>query len=227
MVEGITLNLFISYSHEDNRDDTPYIQEFINHLSPLVREGLVSPWYDRKILPGRPVEKSIDMKLEDADIVCLFISSNFLSSNACNDEKEKALELRKKKGISVISVILSPCAWEDDGGLYALLALPTDGNPVLDFSNRDAGWKDVYNGIKKVVQVERKIRELQVTESFQKFLRDTQLLTKAHSKKETVFLKDVFLYPELDRYDSLGEFEKVFRKDKEQDNTVTCSTIRR
>jgi hypothetical protein len=88
------LKLFISYSHEDNRDDSPYLNEFIKHIPLLKDNGLISDiWYDRKNLPGENFQNSIDNNLENADVICLLISANFLFSEACKDEKKKAFEL--------------------------------------------------------------------------------------------------------------------------------------
>jgi len=73
------LNLFVSYSHLDEGD----IDEFKKHTSPLNDNGLIETWYDRKILAGQEFQDSIDNNIEYADIICLFISANFLSSPAC------------------------------------------------------------------------------------------------------------------------------------------------
>ena len=124
------LKLFISYSHLDNREENPYIEQFKKHITPLKDKGLIEDWYDRKILPGEDYQKEIDNNLEDADIVCLFISADFLSSIPCKKEKKKTLELRKKRKISVIPIILSCCGWQDDEDILHLLALPTEGKPV-------------------------------------------------------------------------------------------------
>ncbi len=149
------LKIFISYSHNDNENPL-YVEEFRKHLAPLKDKELVEEWYDRKILPGQNYQKEIDNNLEDADIVCLFISANFLDSPNCKKEKKKMLELRNKKGIQVIPIILSPCGWLDDEELskLKLLALPTDGKPVSAFQNRDEAWTDVYEGLKKVIEKE-------------------------------------------------------------------------
>ena len=97
MEKSNKLKLFISYSHEDNLDKNPYIEQFKKHVAPLKDNGLIEEWYDRKILPGKDYQKEIDDNLEDADIICLFISANFLSSESCKKEKKKTLELREKK----------------------------------------------------------------------------------------------------------------------------------
>ncbi len=203
------LKLFISYSHKDNMEENPYIEEFKKHITPLKTNGLIKDWYDREILPGKNFQNQIDNNLEEADIICLFISANFISSPACQKEKKKAFELRKKKGIQVIPIIIAPCAWQDDFGEYSnILALPTDAKPVVEFENRDKAWLDVYNGLKKTIENEIKIRRLKIKEKFEEFLQDTEILSKAHPQKETVLLDDIFIYPELDEYDNLREFKR-------------------
>ncbi|CAG1004786.1 hypothetical protein METP2_03591 [Methanosarcinales archaeon] len=204
------LKLFISYSHQDNLSANPYIEQFKKHIAPLKNNGLIEDWYDRIILSGEDYHIKIDNNLEDADIICLFISANFLSSRSCLNEKKKALELRKRKGVPVIPIILSPCGWKDDTDISELLALPTDGMPVSDFPIRDAGWQDIYNGLKKIIEKEIKIKQLKIKEEFLKFLNDTEMLTKAHSQKESVLLDDIFVYLDLEKYDTLkGCEEKI------------------
>ncbi|MEY4003783.1 MAG: hypothetical protein RIT07_1825, partial [Bacteroidota bacterium] len=88
------LKLFISYSHKDET----LVSNFISHIAPLKNNGVVYEWYDRKIETGEEFQKDIDNSLENADIICLMISSNFLSSNACLKEKDDALMLKIKKG---------------------------------------------------------------------------------------------------------------------------------
>ncbi len=208
MEESKKLKLFISYSHQDNLDSNLYVEEFKKHITPLKDNGLIEDWYDRKILPGNEFQTEIDNNLEDADIICLFMSSNFLASNSCKEEKKKALELSKKKGIPVIPIILCPCGWQDDRDISSLLALPTDGKSVSSFKDRNEAWNDVYNGLKKVVEKELKIKQLKITEEFENFLQDVEMLTKAHSQKERILLDDIFVYPEIDKYDALREYEE-------------------
>jgi len=83
-------------------------------FAPLRNNGLIQDWYDRKILAGQDFQNTIDNNLDNADIICLFISANFLNSGACNKEKDKAIELMQDKGIAVVPIILSDCGWKDD-----------------------------------------------------------------------------------------------------------------
>jgi hypothetical protein len=203
-------NLFISYSHLDEVK----IKEFIKHLAPLKNNGLIKDWYDRKILAGQDFQDTIDNNLDKAEIICLFISANFLDSSACIREQKRALELRKKKGVSVIPIILSACGWLDDKDICHLLAIPTDGKPVTSFSDSDTAWNLVYNEIKRVIEDITKIKNLKITEEFLSFLKSSELLSKAHSQKSEVLIDDIFIFPELTRYDDLLEYEKKVSSEK-------------
>ena len=60
MEQNSKLKLFISYSHEDNLDEQPYIEQFKTHIALLKDNGLIEEWYDREILPGKDYQKEID-----------------------------------------------------------------------------------------------------------------------------------------------------------------------
>ncbi|MBP7796805.1 MAG: TIR domain-containing protein [Elusimicrobiales bacterium] len=198
------IKLFISYSHLDEK----YVKEFIKHITPLKTEGLIEDWYDRKIAAGQDFRNKIDENFEKADIICLFISANFLASKECLQEKANAIGLKRKKGVVIIPIIVSRCGWKDDKDLSKLLALPTDGNPVVEFADSNVAWNTVYESIKSVIKMEVKIKQLKLTDAFSGFLQSMDLLTKAHSQKENVFLNDIFVYPVLEIYNDLGGYDK-------------------
>jgi len=208
MEQNKKLKLFISYSHQDNLDESSYINQFKEHIAPLKDNGLIEEWCDCEILAGEDYQNKIDNNLEDADVICLFISAKFLSSTACKEEKKKALEFRKKKRIPIIPIILSDCGWKDDKAISKLLALPTEGKPVTSFQDQTKAWHDVYIGLKKLIEKEIKIKQLKITEEFGNFLQDTEMLTKSHSRKERVFLDDIFVYPELTKHIMSREYEE-------------------
>ena len=194
----------MAYSHKDVK----YVDMFKKHITTLKNNGLIEEWYDRKVLPGKDYQKEIDNNFDEADIICLFISANFLNSINCMKEKEKALGLRRKKCVPVVPIILSHCGWLDYKEISRLKALPRDGRPIKSFSDQDKAWFNVYEGLKSVVEEEIKIRSLNITEKFKDFLQDTELLTKAHPGKESVFLNDIFVYPDLAKYDEVKEYER-------------------
>jgi len=215
------LNLFISYSHLDE----DYIDEFRKHIYPLKDNGLIGTWYDRKILAGQEFQNSIDNNIENADIICLFISANFLSSPACLKEKTIALELKESRKVAVIPIILSACGWLDDKSITSLLALPTDGKAINKYTNSSDAWNNVYEGLKSVINLESKIKNVTINESFLSFLENAEMLTKAHSKKEKVTLNDIFIFPDLKKYDDIREYEKSVSSETLINNILNYSKV--
>lgn len=204
------LTLFISYSHLDES----HILNFIKHISPLKDNQLIKEWYDRKITAGIDFQDTIDNNLDKADLICLFVSANFLSSHACQKEKKRAIELHKKRGITVIPIILSACGWLDDEDISTQLAIPTDGKPVVEFTDNDSAWHNIYAGLKKSIESIIKIKNLKLTDSFSLFLKNTELLSKAHSQKPEVELDDIFIFPDLTKYDDFLNYEKKVNSEK-------------
>ena len=64
------ITLFYSYAHEDEL----LRNELEKHLSLMHRQGLISEWHDRQILPGDEWAHDIDTHLETASIILLLIS---------------------------------------------------------------------------------------------------------------------------------------------------------
>jgi len=204
MCKNESLKIFIAYSHLDEG----HVNEFIKHTAPLKNNELIENWYDRKITAGKDYQDTIDNNLNEADIICLFISANFLHSPACMKEIKEASKLNRLKGTLVIPIILSDCGWHDVKEISPILALPRDGVPISDFTNVDKAWKSVYDGLKEAIEEEVKYKNIEMDKDHLVFLQSTELLTKAHSEKENIYIDDIFIYPELEKYDFLREYEK-------------------
>ncbi|MGK7912289.1 MAG: COR domain-containing protein [Synechococcus sp.] len=141
------LKLFYSYSHEDEalRD------QLETHLKLLQREGHIAPWHDRRITAGDEWKDEIDTNLEQADIVLLLISADFIASDYCYEkEGERALERRETGKTLVIPVILRECDWQSSP-FSQLQALPKNIKPITRWDDRDSAWADVAKGIRNAI----------------------------------------------------------------------------
>lgn len=200
------LKLFISYSHPDEH----YVQDFLRHTALLETNGLLSErWYDRKIAAGDDFWDRINEHLADRDIVCCFISSHYISSGACKKEFETALELRKKNGILVIPIILSPCAWLDFSSAKRLLAMPTDGKPISKYEDKDEAWMDVYSMLKNSIEAYANLKSLTFSIPHNMFIKDASLLTKAHGNKNELEMDDIYIHPDVEHKNNAGSNERM------------------
>ncbi|MBG0764685.1 MAG: toll/interleukin-1 receptor domain-containing protein, partial [Tissierellales bacterium] len=203
MRENNVCQLFISYSHKDINK----VERFMTHISPLEKRGEVEIWIDQDNTPGSELQHNIKSKLYSSDIICLFISADYLASPSCNEEKEIALKLRKEKGVSIIPIILSPCNWLDDFDLSSLLAIPFDGKPVSSYVDANNAWTEIIQSIKTVMKEIKYLRDLEISQEFTEFLSTTEMLASAHSRKREITLEDIFIYPELSKYENLDLIE--------------------
>lgn len=139
--------LFYCYSHRDQelRD------QLEAHLALLKRQGVVESWYDRRISPGDDWKNAIDNHLANADVVLLLVSADFLASDYCVDtEMTSALAMADRGKVIVIPIILRPVDWS--GAPFAhLQALPSNGQAVTAWPDRDAAFTDVVQGIRRAI----------------------------------------------------------------------------
>jgi hypothetical protein len=144
--DSCPLKLFYSYS----RKDEPLREQLDSHLAGLRRRGLIAPWFDRNIAAGSHWEQEILENLDNADIILLLISSDFLKSDYCySKEMGRAMERHERGEARVVPVILRPVLWKSTP-LAKLNALPRDAKPVTKWSNRDEAWADVARGIEEI-----------------------------------------------------------------------------
>ena len=137
------LKLFYSYSHHDES----LRNELETHLKILHRQGFINPWHDRRIRAGDEWESRIDINLEQADIILLLVSADFIASDYCNNlEMKCALERHDVGKALVIPVIIRDVNWRS-APFARLQALPTDGKAVTSWGNKDEAWRNVSEGI--------------------------------------------------------------------------------
>ncbi len=140
-------SLFFSYSHKDET----LRNELETHLAVLRREGVIDAWHDRKIVAGDVVDDSISAKLEEADVILLLVSPDFLASRYCYEvEFQRALERHQKGSARIIPVILRPCEWQQTP-LGRFLVTPTDGKPITKWPDRDDAFLDVTRQIRQAL----------------------------------------------------------------------------
>jgi WD40 repeat protein len=147
-----SVEIFCCYAHED----LELLRELKIHLSPLLRAYPVTFWDDGDIVPGTDWVETIKLRLNRADIVLLLISADLFQSDYCYTvEMQRAVERHRQEKTHVIPIILRPVVWQcipiGDIKLNRLQALPKSLEPVTSWHNHDEAWKDVVEGIERVI----------------------------------------------------------------------------
>jgi len=144
-----TKKLFISYS----KKDVEYLNTFKNHLSPLNRNEKVVTWDDQDLIPGEKWNQRIRYQLDNADVIVLLVSSDFMATNyVMNVEVARAIERHNVGKVILIPIILRPCVWENQE-FAKLKVLPTKGKPITLYSDEDTAWREVVEEIKSVLSL--------------------------------------------------------------------------
>ena len=98
-----TTEILCCYAHEDQK----LLNKLKAHLKPLQRQGLIDVWHDRDISAGTEWEQEIIKHLNEAQIILLLVSADFMSSEYCYSiEMKKAIEKHERGEARVIPVIL-------------------------------------------------------------------------------------------------------------------------
>jgi tetratricopeptide (TPR) repeat protein len=145
---GTAFSVFISYAHEDE----PLLRQLEKHLSMLKEQNLISTWFDRQIVAGSEWAGEIDARLEQASLILLLVSADFLASRYCYEvEMKRALARHKAGQARVLPIVLRPTDWQ--GAPFAhLQALPTDARPITSWPDRDDAWVNVVGGIRRAIE---------------------------------------------------------------------------
>lgn len=142
------IKVFCSYSEEDRR----FQEKLESHLTSLVREGSVLVWDKHKVRSGQEHQREIDAQLQQARLILLLISSNFISSDDCYaGDLMKALQRRHDDNVCVLPILLKPCTW-DDLAFSNLQILPRNHVPVSLWRDKDEAFTHIVEEIKQVVK---------------------------------------------------------------------------
>src|SRR5262249_20062797 len=119
-------------------------------------QGLLETWNDREIEAGSEWEIEINENLQNADIILLLISSDFIASYySWHHEISVALERDRIGEVRVIPIIVRDVNWST-APFAKLQFLPENGLPVTNWPNRDSAWRNVSEGIEKIIEEIRK-----------------------------------------------------------------------
>ena len=161
-------------------------------LKLLEENAGLKQWSDRSILSGEHISDAIKQNIEKSDILVFLISSDFLASEACKEEWNYAGQLAQNGNQIRIPIILKECAWQDYDDMKSVLALPQDGKPVARPSGRDAAWRQVYEGIKNVIERLRNCFSVK-----EEFIDEITKIDFISQQKQDIRLSDLFVFPSL------------------------------
>ena len=142
------IEVFYSYTHEDELLRV----ELEKHLSLLHRQGLIATWHNRHILAGTDWTQAIDTHLEQASMILLLVSADFLASDySYGIEMQRAIARHEAKQARVIPILLRPVDLQDAPFAH-LQALPTNAKAITTWSNQDEAFTSVATSLRQAIE---------------------------------------------------------------------------
>ena len=101
MVDSTRHQIFISYSHKDNRQ----VEELKIMLKGKFQDESILLWDDSRIRPGEKWEEEINKGLSSARVVVLLVTNNFLASEFIMKKELPHIITREKEGVTKVTWI--------------------------------------------------------------------------------------------------------------------------
>src|SRR6185295_13371991 len=140
----MAVKVFISYAHKDEM----YKDQLVAHLSALKNLGIIQQWDDRQITVGQSWDHEINSAMNEAELILLLISSDFLASDyIVSKEISAALERSRRNETKLVPIIVRPCDFADTP-LAQFQATPKNAKPISTWSNQDEAFLDVLQHLK-------------------------------------------------------------------------------
>jgi TIR domain/SIR2-like domain len=132
----------------------PKDEDFRNELAKNLKPLAATVWHEGLIEAGSDVDATITENLENADLILLLVSADFLASDSIYKREWKvALKKFQENDESVIPIITRPCNWEQLEELKQMpLILPRAG---MEVGKAISSWEnvdDAYSMIVKEIQ---------------------------------------------------------------------------
>lgn len=154
------INVFFSYRHIP--DDEMILDEIRSYISMSLAMNNAETWIDKNISPGDEWDKKIKDQLSQTDIVLALISQHYLSSEYILNTEIPIMENRKKEGLIIFPIILSPCMWKDFNWLSQTQFLPRNGKTIetdyTDKGTRKTLYKEITENLIAIISRIKNIR---------------------------------------------------------------------
>src|SRR5207237_1058542 len=116
--------------------------ELEKHLRILKNQSIIMSWSKIKITPGMKSLHALERALDQASVVLLLISSDFLASDVCNVVMQQALKLSLNDNEIVVPVLLRPVTLENAPFAH-LECVPRNGRFITSWANRDEAFVEI------------------------------------------------------------------------------------
>lgn len=122
--------------------DNSLRQSLEEHLTALVKEGLIDYWHIGLLPAGAVIDQHLTTEVARADVVLLLLSASFMASTLCQDLLAQVQQQSLVRPVTVVPILARTVDWRGLG-MEGRQILPRNGIAVTLWDNEDAAWLEV------------------------------------------------------------------------------------
>jgi len=121
-------------------------------LAVLKRDEVIDTWDESMIGAGEVLDDHVRLQLDQANLILLLVSSDFLASDKLYEEQLRQALLRNREGKAfIIPILVRPCAWESAVFAKSKLILPRKHQAIASWEDKDAACRNVVLELQKYI----------------------------------------------------------------------------
>lgn len=205
--------VFVSYSHADSE----HLLRLKVHLRPFERKGQVDLWIDTRIKTGQKWHTEIENALDRAAVAVLLVSADFLASDfVVENELPPLLKAAQDEGVTIVPVILKPCAFNANKEISQFQSVNAPSNPLISLAEaeRENIWVKVAETVSEAIERLSHVPEEDVglvIPMFGQFNWAAQLLGAEINNPDVIDDYEVYQYQHIDCLELMPSAEAVLQ----------------
>lgn len=136
--------------------DEPWKVMLDKHMAVLKRAQGIHTWDESKIGAGEEADEQIRQQLDQANLILLLVSSDFLASDKLyNEQLKQALQRSGEGKAYIFPILVRPCAWEGAAFIKPNFILPRKKPymPIAEWADKDAACRSIVLELEKYLPV--------------------------------------------------------------------------
>ncbi|MFM9950766.1 MAG: SIR2 family protein [Saprospiraceae bacterium] len=122
------------------------------HLAVLKRDAVIHTWDESMIYAGEVADEQISRQLNQANLILLLVSSDFLASDKLYEAQlHQALQRNREGKAYIIPILVRECAWEGAVFSKSKFILPRNKKSIASWEDKDAACRNVVLELEKYI----------------------------------------------------------------------------
>lgn len=135
-----------------DRADEAYKIMLDKHLAVLKRAEGIQTWDESMISAGEEVDERIRQQLDQANLILLLVSSDFLASDKLYEKQlRQALQRNREGKAYIIPILVRACVWENAVFAKSKFILPRKQIPLASWEDKDAACRHIVLELEKYI----------------------------------------------------------------------------